>query len=730
MNHYSFSALISFVLFAMGVLAFIWGADAYFANNKSKSGYKMFRVCGCVFFWNFGYAWMSICHEDIFAIIPRAIALLFVYLYMLTILDYISYLSGYPRNRVHIFAVLFGIAALISWFKIIQPEAIDFVETPWGYWYTSKMSWARLLQFACILSAIIFFYHILFCWKNNANNKRTIYIINRFKWFGVILFSGYIFDTLLPSIFHIPALPGSSIAAFFSSALLLFISNQYRAFGISVNNVSEYVFRDVTTPVLIFNWKGKLVLFNQLAPDYFGLDSNELLDKSMDELFVKAHNGDFYYIENKNTFYKIESSEVYDKFDELLYTIIFVADVTKEQNTMNLLYESREEARIANRAKSDFLANMSHEIRTPMNAIIGMSDILLQNKELDEATKEQVSNIRIAGRNLLEIINDILDLSKIESGKYEIICDEYDTASFFNDIRKIIQIRTDEKGLLFEVDIDKKLPAKLYGDSLRIRQIMMNLLGNAVKFTNEGYVRFSASWCNNQIVYVIEDSGIGIKPENIEEIFDSFTQVDTRKNRDIQGTGLGLAISRKLAHIMDGDIKVSSEYGKGSRFTITIPQMPIDNTGELGQAVAKALKENTLQNNLQDENFEIIKRPDKIILVVDDNSLNLNVAKGLLEPYGVEVDVATNGKRAIRMVQNKHYDLVFMDHMMPEMDGVDTTLNIRSLEGEEYQKLTIVALTANAVADAKAFFLENGMQDFLAKPIERKELDRIINKWL
>ena len=501
-----------------------------------------------------------------------------------------------------------------------------------------------------------------------------------------------------------------------------------------------------------------------------------------------------------------------------------------------LLYRKKaKQAMLASEAKSTFLSQMSHEIRTPMNAILGMTELIMHDNP-PESILAHATDIRSACRGLLAIINDVLDISKIESGKLEIVPSQYHISSLLLDVISIIKTHTDKKTISFITKIDASIPSELYGDEIRIKQILINLLTNAVKFTHEGHVVLTAN-CKKEddeclFTFSVADTGVGIKPEDLLKVFVLFQQVDTKRNRNIEGTGLGLSISRQLAEMMGGTLVVESKFGVGSTFTATVRQKIVNprpvavlkkteessvlvfenrhaylssvrfSLDSLGckydicslrsemrtllndatykyllisslyvDAVQELIKEkqpNAVIIVLSDDRIPYYKgnifsismpihclqlanifndeytghgstthtshvgniiAPNAKVLVVDDNTVNLKVAVGLLSLYKIQADTASGGHRAVEMVRETEYDLIFMDHMMPDMDGIDTTVAIRGL-GQGYADIPIVALTANAVGDVKEMFKAEGMNDFLAKPVEMSKLDSILRKWL
>ena len=380
---------------------------------------------------------------------------------------------------------------------------------------------------------------------------------------------------------------------------------------------------------------------------------------------------------------------------------------------------ARDQADKANNAKSEFLSNMSHEIRTPLNAIVGFSQALEEENLPDEA-KDEVKDIIMASQSLLEIVNGILDISKIEANKLEIVNAEYDFNKVLEELVALTRARMGDKPLQFKTSFDPTIPTVLYGDHTRIKQIILNLLTNAVKYTKEGYINFKVDSVIKEdvcrLIISVEDSGIGIKEENINKLFSKFERFDLEKNITIEGTGLGLAITKKLVDLMNGKIVVQSTYGEGSRFTVAIDQ--------------KIVKTPTITIKDQNEQKEVkaFDVSGKRILVVDDNKLNLKVAARLLKEYNVEIETIDSGFECIEKIKaGQTYDLILMDDMMPKMTGTETIAKLKQIEG---YNIPTIALTANAISGMKEKYMKAGFDVYLSKPIDKLELNRIINDFL
>lgn len=392
---------------------------------------------------------------------------------------------------------------------------------------------------------------------------------------------------------------------------------------------------------------------------------------------------------------------------------------TIENPDMKLINElniAKDQAIKANNAKSEFLSSMSHEIRTPLNAIVGFSQALSE-EDINDNAKDEVKDIMMASNSLLELVNGILDISKIESGKIEIVNTEYQFKNIYDELVILAKARMGDKPLDFRCHYDEDIPSVLYGDYTRVKQVILNILTNAVKYTREGYIDFSVSSVRKddicRLIISVEDSGIGIKQENIPKLFTKFERLDLEKNITIEGTGLGLAITKKLVELMNGTIVVQSIYGKGSKFTIAIDQ--------------RVVHKEVVVEKREEKKVSEVHAEGRKVLIVDDNKINLKVASRLLENYKLDITTVESGALCIDKVNSDTYDLILMDDMMPNMSGVETLHKLKEIDGFA---TPVVALTANAVTGMKEKYLNDGFDDYLAKPINRDELNNIVAKYL
>ncbi|MCL2100883.1 MAG: ATP-binding protein [Fibromonadales bacterium] len=421
------------------------------------------------------------------------------------------------------------------------------------------------------------------------------------------------------------------------------------------------------------------------------------------------------------------------KYDEKDVIAGYIRDLRSHKAMLNEMRKA-EIAEASNKAKSKFLAAMSHEIRTPMNAILGLAEINMHNQAIPKDTIDEFEKIYQSGSLLLRLINDMLDLSKIEAGKLEIRPEQYNFASMIHDAVQLNITRTGSKPIEFKLSLDENIPIELVGDELRIKQILNNLLSNAFKYTDNGSITLSVATepgendSNITLVFCVRDTGQGMNAEQIKELFGEYTRFNLEANRLIQGVGLGLNISKRLVQMMNGEITVDSKPGKGSAFTMRLPQK-IANFKVLGKGLAKKMLRYKF-NDMSKMKKPVITRepmPYGRVLVVDDVEMNLYIAKVLMKPYELKIETASSGFEAVKKIRNGNkYDIVFMDHMMPKMDGIETAKLLREME---YTR-PIVALTANAVAGQAEIFLENGFDDFISKPIDIRQLNEVLNKFI
>ncbi len=525
-------------------------------------------------------------------------------------------------------------------------------------------------------------------------------------------------------------------------------------------NLYKEIVTNLLEGVMVISMNGKITMLNPAAEHMLGITQDDIGDSFINVFLTREGTDDFNEaildtvyekekVSNKPIDYMLEGeirnlslTTSYIHNDGEKSVVVVIEDVTElnelrdAQTALNKISElnreyekAKDEAIRANEAKSLFLSNMSHEIRTPINAVLGMNEMILRECS-DKQLLSYAANIQSSGKTLLFLINDILDMSKIESGKMEIVRVEYEPENLIMDLWNVIFLRAQEKGLDISFTLDETLPRIMFGDDVRIKQIVTNLLTNAVKYTPQGGIAMHVAYerrGEGQIALIIsvKDTGMGIRKEDMGKLFESFQRLDEEKNRNIEGTGLGMNITMSLLKLMDGEMKVESEYGQGSEFTVTIPQRivcdePVGNF----EAIRKRREQNLAQKQ---QTFEA---PEASVLVVDDNSMNLTVFKSLLKRTKMRITTVDSGSRCLELVQKERYHIIFMDHMMPEMDGIETLHEIRKLSDSPNIDTPVIVLTANALSGAREGYLKEGFADFLTKPIDGDLLEQTTEKYL
>lgn len=572
----------------------------------------------------------------------------------------------------------------------------------------------------------------------NVECKREKKTAGLFVFMLIVIFSGMILDTILPTL-GLEAIPGSTLTQFgVLWVLYLAIADKSKS-DITLGNMTEYVYSVISEPLMVFDMRSNLVLYNRAAKEFFQNDSGKDLSKE-DRIFdlfdvprdFLSYEGSYRASECKTlkgkAFVSLDVNRILDKFDDAIGFVVFAKDMTELNNSMESLKLAKAEADSANSAKSNFLANMSHEIRTPLNAIIGFSELLLGEETLGE-NRESVEDIRDSSHTLLSIVNDILDISKIESGRMELLEEDLALKQFFKNIELIVEPLAQKKDLSFAINIDSSIPSAIKADSGKLRGILINIINNAVKYTQKGGLKFDARCVSSDsetatLQFIVEDTGIGLKPEAIDNIFLPFQRTDTKRNSNIEGTGLGLSIVKGYVELMKGSINVESEYNKGTRFTITIP-FAIANSEPLG-SIDFTHKDESKESTDFDTSFDNLH-----ILAVDDNRVNLKIISKCLEKYGVTPDMKDSGAAAIEACTLTEYDVILMDQMMPEMDGVEAMKHIRSLNSF-YAKgggAKFVCLTANAISGVRESLIAQGFDAYISKPVNFGKLREMLTEF-
>lgn len=612
-----------------------------------------------------------------------------------------------------------------------------FLQEDGMYYQLLPGTWNNLYTGYCVMICV-FLYGLIWYLLRHGRRKKERAMGYKILWCANVTVIGMVFDTIMPQFGYI-AFPGSSLAQFFGAIILYETVRFYNKSQLTIENMSEFVYSSVNEPMLVYDINKKLCIVNEIGKSFFELPK-QYEDMSLEKLFI-ADDKELYSEERKiemdvicrinHAYCSISTVPILDEYKDAIGFFVLVNNLTEKMRMIHELENERKRADAANEAKSRILAQISHEIRTPINAVLGMDEMILRECEVPEI-RRYAEDICGAGRTLLNLINQILDFSKIESGKMEIVVKEYNVFEMIRDIRNVLQPKAEGKGLTLKIELEAGLPYELYGDELRVKQIIINLINNAIKYTEEGSVCLCVKAERKeadkiQLIVQVKDTGIGIKEEDKGRLFTAFNRVNEDKTHSIEGTGLGLSIVRQLTELMNGGVRVESEVGKGSMFEATMEQKV------RSEKVVDGKESFAEWENKQDEK-EVVKEhftaENARILVVDDIAINITVVKALLKRVKIQVDTATSGRECIEKAMQTPYHIIFLDHMMPEMDGIETLERLRSAPDNASKDAVVIVLTANAIVGSREMFLEKGFDDYMSKPIEGEIIEKVIEKYL
>ncbi len=730
--------VLSYLLIALGVYTLTLGSDALKGEDGKLVESRMFAALAiCSSIWSFFFGILLIQTEARMAYFCRCAGMVGTFGYLISAIYLLSHWGNF-KKPIHMGVRLFSLTAILLYPFLMNYDNVVYERADFGMSYTFVPNiWNSLYNGYCYIFAICILYMGITMWRK-AERKRIRVLGRHMLITLVVVFLGMLLDTVFP-MFGMGAFPGSSI----TQALGVMISHKALQFSrknkVNITNMSEFIYSTVETPVLIYTEKGILEMANNSAREFLGLPETDYGTIPLYQLFeldkdILKHsaNEDKLKIDTnclvREAYCRLGINTIYDGYKDVIGYIITVDDLTDKMQTIEELETARRRADMANQAKSAFLAKMSHEIRTPINAILGMDEMILRESDEEHISGYAVS-IKQASKTLLSIVNDILDLSKIESGKFTIISDKYNVPEMIVDLIDILSVKVEEKGLDWKIELDENIPTSLFGDELRIKQIITNIMNNAIKYTEAGHVLLRMEWretgeSQGELVIEITDTGIGIRKEDMKRLFDYYERIDENRNHFVEGTGLGLTITKNLVEMMGGTLTANSIYGKGSSFLVRVNQRVIDGT-PMG-AIEEVRKLRTDQKVEE----ELFIAPEAKILVVDDNMINLTIMKELLKRTEIQVELASSGELCLNMIRQKEYDIIFLDHMMPVMDGIETLKRMKQMPDNKSKNATVIVLTANAIMGAKEMYLENGFHDYLSKPVDSIELEGAIRKYL
>ena len=585
---------------------------------------------------------------------------------------------------------------------------------------------------AAALNMLMLAIHLL---RRSIRRREKVMAYNLIACIAIVVL-GSILDTVMPLV-GLAAFPGSTIGQFIGVMALYQTYLFYKKSQMNIENMSQFVYYSVDEPVFLFDEAERLCIVNNGATVFLEMSAEECCKMRLNEIF-ELNRDVFRFQGGKNrveacciqnhNICSVSIDKIYDDYQDIIGYIVIVHDITERVHMMEKLDQERQRADKANEAKGVFLANMSHEIRTPINAVMGMNEMIIRECE-DNEILEYAQNIRDASKTLLALINDILDFSKIESGMMEVVEEAYSLKAMLKALEKECSMRAEAKGLAFKFVVPEDTPNVLLGDEVRVRQVLLNILTNAIKYTLKGGVTMTLSYEKREnkrlwLTFAVTDTGIGIKEENIGRLFDKFDRVNEEEIHAIEGSGLGLSIVDRLMKLMHGTVKVESEFGKGSTFTVALEQRIIED-----QPIGSLQEEKKTPGERVRYMPQFIA-PDIKVLVVDDNKVNLTVVKGLLRKTQMQITCVLSGRECLEAVRQEAYHIILLDYMMPEMDGAETLEQLKTMPDNRSKDAAVIVLTANAMAGMKELYLEQGFDAYISKPIDGTALEQLLMEYI
>ena len=822
---------LTFLIFGLSICSLVCAIVGLLDKNYTAN-YKYFSITAIgSTIWGLGFGFLLIQKTPEAALLCRTIGMAGLFFFFVFVPRFFLDLANSPKWLRKIIDV-YSLIGLILYPISVMPERQTFYMSKFGMSYTLTNDIWNTLYYGYAIVYTILGVIILVIMRKNAKYKRTK-VLNFGLWvFVLITFLGSILDTLFPMI-GVAAFPGSTLGQFLATFVGFFTFLYQKKNTLTLQTVTNHIYHSIDLPIFVINTNNKIEFMSDSGYKFFNLEKDKINSVSITDLFILDYDADFLInnytniecnIKNNNLYCSVSIDKVKDSFGDVIGHIFIINDLTEKNKYITELKEAKEqaekakiEAENASHSKDNFLANMSHELRTPLNAIIGINE-LIQSDEGKSNVIDYSNQIAKSSKNLLSMIDELFDFSKIQTGKLDIVENEYSIIEVLKNVISSFKDSINEKGLIYEVKVDNEVPSILMGDQKRIRQCIVNILKNSIKYTKSGKISINVSSsilndkCNLKIEII--DSGIGINSEDIKNLFISFKGLEATNNRNYEGIGIGLTIVKKLMLLMNGKFDISSEYDQGTKCVLDLPQVIIDSSlcggyedenslcdvciiddktiemsvlkkvlqkeyvdvticdkldlnyikennfdfifvnynGELiseevgnviylveddinldGKVVLKKpINKVALLNLIRKDKEDVIKEaycPNVRMLAVDDNKLNLVVLKGFLKKTGATIDSCNSGAEALSLTEKNNYDIIFLDHMMPGMDGVETLKKIRT-QNNDNASVPILVVTANAVEGAREFYLEQGFTDYISKPIDSDYLNSCLFKYL